>query len=450
VCCTCLGTQNLKRCSKCRKEHYCSKKCQLFAWKHWHKAVCGTGNEHVRDQWKIQVELREAIGHDNVSKGFGLFAGTKFERGEVIFCESPLLRITPESPMAKILDVSNLRKDLLQQLDLWMSGTEYNQENILTEMRTYTENIRETIKKRGSELKRDFINELYVEATAIEDEMKYFSEPITTTGMKIDALKSVERTFDAMNAAIMRMMTEFYHLAKMNTSEEDFSYLCSLSVPPEYASRSKEHKFWFIWKTNRFQISVPLPDEPEDVAMFKYASRINHSCVRPNAIYVWNEERGEMVFVATRPIEKGQEITINYAPWFENFYTGDPEGVLARLKDQFHFECACGTCMLLADYPPNVVAVLSRTLQESSKEMLASGLAVTKQFIETNLLFLVRKLELPEDELVLQLMHAFVLVNYGKGKNARSDAVEWIKSIYAERIGPVMSEKAVEWIIEHI
>lgn len=54
----------------------------------------------------------------------------------------------------------------------------------------------------------------------------------------------------------------------------------------------------------------------EDVLVLGYGSLYNHSYC-PNAIYEWDEENGTFIYTAIRPINKGEEVFINYL--------GDPE-----------------------------------------------------------------------------------------------------------------------------
>ncbi|PQE18821.1 SET domain protein [Rutstroemia sp. NJR-2017a WRK4] len=65
--------------------------------------------------------------------------------------------------------------------------------------------------------------------------------------------------------------------------------------------------------------------------VFETASRFNHSCV-PNARFGWDEERGRMVYVSKRKIERGEEITVDYGM----SKTG--------LKRYYGFECGCERC----------------------------------------------------------------------------------------------------------
>lgn len=65
-------------------------------------------------------------------------------------------------------------------------------------------------------------------------------------------------------------------------------------------------------------------DQDTAAVVLGFGSLYNHS-FEPNAVYRSDDESGEMVFVCIRPIQPGEEITVNYnggpevkeAVWFE-------------------------------------------------------------------------------------------------------------------------------------
>jgi len=75
LCDECLiESEDLKRCTQCKEVRYCSKKCQLKAWKSGHKVCCG----------KISIR-------DIPNKGKGVVATRDIKIGEVIISEKPLM-----------------------------------------------------------------------------------------------------------------------------------------------------------------------------------------------------------------------------------------------------------------------------------------------------------------------------------------------------------------------
>ncbi|PQE03308.1 SET domain-containing 5 protein [Rutstroemia sp. NJR-2017a BBW] len=94
-----------------------------------------------------------------------------------------------------------------------------------------------------------------------------------------------------------------------------------------YSYRYKPHESIYrsILYSNGFGVGKTA------TGVFETASRFNHSCV-PNARFGWDEERGRMVYVSKRKIERGEEITVNYGM----SKTG--------LKRYYGFECGCERC----------------------------------------------------------------------------------------------------------
>ncbi|KIW78123.1 hypothetical protein Z517_07956 [Fonsecaea pedrosoi CBS 271.37] len=75
------------------------------------------------------------------------------------------------------------------------------------------------------------------------------------------------------------------------------------------------------------------------LAVIPEASRMNHDCA-PNAIFYINASTLAHVVRATRPIRKGEEITIAYTNPLA------PRAVRQKyLSDAFHFTCTCSRCL---------------------------------------------------------------------------------------------------------
>lgn len=79
-------------------------------------------------------------------------------------------------------------------------------------------------------------------------------------------------------------------------------------------------------------------------AIFKGYSRFNHSC-RPNAHGCWNARRGKQTIHALRPIEAGEEITVDYLG-----VCGATRADRQRsLISDMGFVCKCVACSLSGD-----------------------------------------------------------------------------------------------------
>jgi len=74
-------------------------------------------------------------------------------------------------------------------------------------------------------------------------------------------------------------------------------------------------------------------------AVFGKISRINHSCV-PNAQGNFHDGMGMLNVHATRDIEGGEEVVINYLG--ESAQVRSVRG--EKLRDGYGFECACAAC----------------------------------------------------------------------------------------------------------
>lgn len=81
----------------------------------------------------------------------------------------------------------------------------------------------------------------------------------------------------------------------------------------------------------RIMYSNGFAIEKTTTAVFKVASRFNHSCV-PNAEFAWDCDKGRMEYFTAFKLLEGEEITIDY---------GHKKGFL---KKYYGFECDCGAC----------------------------------------------------------------------------------------------------------
>ena len=84
-------------------------------------------------------------------------------------------------------------------------------------------------------------------------------------------------------------------------------------------------------------------DDDEGYAnLYNNLARMNHSCA-PNAVRVQTNESGGVAVVARRPIDKGEEILINYMDGADD---GKPvEQRREHLMQQYHFHCNCPLCI---------------------------------------------------------------------------------------------------------
>ncbi|GMH53923.1 hypothetical protein TL16_g01565 [Triparma laevis f. inornata] len=90
-----------------------------------------------------------------------------------------------------------------------------------------------------------------------------------------------------------------------------------------------------ILRTNTIPM---LPSEPNCSMLCSILCRINHSC-EPNATYSYRADFKKSVLVALKPIQEGEEIFVSYIDcWFSR------DERLARLKDNFCFDCDCVRC----------------------------------------------------------------------------------------------------------
>ncbi|KAJ7114589.1 hypothetical protein C8R43DRAFT_1156670 [Mycena crocata] len=77
--------------------------------------------------------------------------------------------------------------------------------------------------------------------------------------------------------------------------------------------------------------------------LYQTICRVNHTCHSPkgapNAVFVWNDTRGEEELRALKDIHQGQEIEVSYMENVANY-----EDPLPNLRRTFGFECSCPGC----------------------------------------------------------------------------------------------------------
>ena len=121
--------------------------------------------------------------------------------------------------------------------------------------------------------------------------------------------------------------------AKLSEAEQrDFLDLCCNE------EHGPERHAYGIWLSNAY----PTEDEPESAAVFRVASRLNHSC-QPNAHAAYDLRTHRMRVHALVPIRAGEEVFVSYLG-------GDPDVRSARraeLLRDFGFECRCRKCGLV-------------------------------------------------------------------------------------------------------
>ena len=97
-----------------------------------------------------------------------------------------------------------------------------------------------------------------------------------------------------------------------------------------------------IFQTNSIPIREydKLKGKDLGAAVYKYASRINHSC-KPNVVWSFNQAKKMKEVRATKPILAGQEVTACYI---------DPlnmaEDRQKLLSGKYNFTCSCEICSL--------------------------------------------------------------------------------------------------------
>ncbi|KIY70318.1 SET domain-containing protein [Cylindrobasidium torrendii FP15055 ss-10] len=99
-------------------------------------------------------------------------------------------------------------------------------------------------------------------------------------------------------------------------------------------------EFEGLLETNAVDICLPSKNGPpvEHSAIFLELSRCNHSC-SPNAYWKWDAKTFTSTLRAARPIEKGEEITIQYIDSCISYRQRRD-----KLASRYGFTCICSTC----------------------------------------------------------------------------------------------------------
>lgn len=91
----------------------------------------------------------------------------------------------------------------------------------------------------------------------------------------------------------------------------------------------------YVLQANTFQLEI---DGHNHLAVFPETSRLNHACA-PNAQYYLDPTLLTHFVHITRPVKKGEEITISYTSPL------DPTHMRQQhLEQGFHFSCTCARC----------------------------------------------------------------------------------------------------------
>lgn len=160
--------------------------------------------------------------------------------------------------------------------------------------------------------------------------------PLITTD-SITTLSPTKTEFEIAEAlaALPREQQEAYH-----------------SLHNNHADTDPAHPLAGIVRSNVY----PLGINSRVGGVFRYISRINHSC-RPNAIQYWNQLLRRETVYCVSPISSGEEITLSY-------YLGGSSTTRQQvLQEQFGFLCRCELCSL----PPERLAISDARLQRAQE-----------------------------------------------------------------------------------
>ena len=117
-------------------------------------------------------------------------------------------------------------------------------------------------------------------------------------------------------------------------------------------AEEEQHFSWALPGGRRLEFSSRLFPPHEGTALYPLLSKVNHSC-KPNCFVLWTRDNRAHL-VATRPLSRGTELTIDYLG--DGVARGaSPAGVRAAPKDpsarrrrwlraQYGFECTCEAC----------------------------------------------------------------------------------------------------------
>ena len=140
----------------------------------------------------------------------------------------------------------------------------------------------------------------------------------------------VERAFNQLSAPNQE---SFLQLASCHNSDPR-AWADGTSPEPHCAAASLERSIYTIYQTNCVDIS---DSNGPEAAVFKTASRINHSCV-PNCCHTWNPLSKMQTIHAIRDIDDGEELSLAYC----SLLRGKAER-RESLMD-YGFICYCEAC----------------------------------------------------------------------------------------------------------
>jgi hypothetical protein len=158
---------------------------------------------------------------------------------------------------------------------------------------------------------------------------------------------------------------------------------------PRLRALREQHRIVSIFRNNAFNLDSLSKFRQ---AVFNQISRLNHSCV-PNAQGNFNDALGVFNVHATRQIEAGEEVTLNYLPEHST-----PRALRqTQLQSTYNFTCTCAACSLatVRDQDGEVKRIqIHRDITMYGEEAMKSG----NQNQEAELKIVKSLIQLLEDE----------------------------------------------------
>jgi hypothetical protein len=118
-------------------------------------------------------------------------------------------------------------------------------------------------------------------------------------------------------------------------SAEDKELFWTFSQTLGYGSETTAYG---IWHTN--YIDVTPPKGKEIGCMYRYISRINHSC-QPNVYWSYMEQEHTLAIVATRDLDPGEELLVDYCGHDDSWQGTERRDHLSLF---YGFDCRCAIC----------------------------------------------------------------------------------------------------------
>jgi hypothetical protein len=138
---------------------------------------------------------------------------------------------------------------------------------------------------------------------------------------------------------------------------------------PGLRTLKEQHMIVSVFRNNAFNLGGLSKFRQ---AVFNQISRLNHSCV-PNAQGNFNDALGVFNVHATRLIQAGEEVTLNYLPEHSA-----PRALRhSQLQSIYNFTCNCAACKLSTNRDRNAEAKrvqIHRDLAIYGEEVLKSGI----------------------------------------------------------------------------